>query len=80
MHWKRLRPASAASQIPYLTVLEDDSVLAGGDQSKRDVYELKFAAVPAGVTAVRLEVLPDERLPNAGQGEFRTKGRSAISF
>lgn len=58
----------AHSNLPLLTVQPDDSVFVSGDITKNDTYDLRFAA-PAGViTAVRLEVLPDERLPHHGPG------------
>ncbi|MCG8649248.1 MAG: DUF1549 domain-containing protein, partial [Pirellulales bacterium] len=36
--WQTLRPLKMSSTMPKLTVLEDDSVLASGDVTKRDVY------------------------------------------
>jgi hypothetical protein len=66
--WIPLAPAEAKSNLPLLTVLPDRSVLASGDISKSDTYLLTFRAVPPGVTALRLEALPDERLPKAGPG------------
>ena len=73
-HWQPLRPASAVANTPYLTVLDDRSVLAGGDQSKRDVYDLKFDVAPPGITALRLEVLPDDSLPRRGPGRVSYEG------
>lgn len=66
--WTPLRPASAKSNLPLLTVEGDASVFASGDISKADTYELHFRDVPAGVTAVQLEALPDPRLPAHGPG------------
>jgi hypothetical protein len=66
--WRPLQPAEAKSNSPLLTIGKDASVLASGDITKSDTYELKFANVPAGITAVRLEALPDERLPGHGPG------------
>src|SRR5262249_13707340 len=72
--WKVLRPAKATAAVPFLTVLDDNSVLASGDMSKRDIYDLTFANVPRGVTALRLEVLPDESLPKRGPGRVFYEG------
>ena len=47
---------------------KDDTVFVSGDMSKSDTYELKFTNVPAGITAVRVEALADERLPKHGPG------------
>jgi hypothetical protein len=66
--WTQLRPRSAKSNLPLLTVQDDDSVFASGDITKADTYELEFAAPPRGLTALRLEALPDERLPGRGPG------------
>ena len=66
--WISLRPASAKSNLPLLTVQSDNSVFASGDISKSDTYELHFRDVPAGVTAIQLEALPDPRLPAHGPG------------
>ncbi|MEO6784824.1 MAG: DUF1549 and DUF1553 domain-containing protein, partial [Chthoniobacteraceae bacterium] len=66
--WTPLRPVSAKSNLPLLTVQPDDSVFASGDITKSDTYELHFRDVPAGVTAIRLEALPDDRLPAHGPG------------
>jgi hypothetical protein len=72
--WKVLRPVEAKANLPLLTVLEDGSVLASGDQSKRDVFRLKFRTDLRGVTAIRLEVLPDECLPKRGPGRVYYEG------
>lgn len=66
--WTPLQPVAAKSNLPLLTVQRDGSVLASGDISKSDTYELTFRNAPRGVTAVRLEALPDERLPKHGPG------------
>ncbi len=66
--WDALRPTSSKSNLPLLTVQSDNSVFASGDISKADTYELHFADLPAGVTALRLEALPDPRLPAHGPG------------
>ncbi len=74
VHWTVLHPASASAAVPILTVLPDDSVLASGDQTKSDTYELAFQKLPERITAMRLEVLPDESLPNGGPGRVYYEG------
>ncbi|MEY2598476.1 MAG: hypothetical protein RLZZ142_735 [Verrucomicrobiota bacterium] len=72
--WTVLRPQEARANLPVLTVQPDGSVLASGDQTKADVYWLKYP-LPAGkITAVRLDVLPDERLPAGGPGRAYYEG------
>ncbi len=66
--WISLRPAEARSNLPLLTVQPDNSVFASGDISKSDTYDLALTNTPARITAVRLEVLPDDRLPAHGPG------------
>jgi len=78
--WSNLRPAEANSNLPLLTVQPDDSVFASGDISKMDTYELTFRNVPAGVTALRLEALPDDRLPAHGPGMTYYEGRKGDFF
>ena len=60
--------------MPLLTVLDDGSVLASGDMTKRDVYDLAFRGDFQGVTALRLEVLPDDSLPKHGPGRVYYEG------
>lgn len=74
VNWTVLRPVEAKANMPILTVLEDDSILATSDQTKRDVYDLKFRNDLKGITAIRLEALPDDRLPNRGPGRVYYEG------
>jgi mono/diheme cytochrome c family protein len=74
VRWTVLRPVEAKANLPLLTVLGDSSVLASGDQSKSDTYTLKFRTDLRGITAIRLEVLPDERLPRHGPGRVYYEG------
>jgi len=66
--WSAPRPASLSSNGPKLVWQDDGSVFASGDFTKEDHYELAWDTVPAGVTALRLEALPDSRLPEYGPG------------
>jgi mono/diheme cytochrome c family protein len=73
-HWSVLRPAEMRSSSPTLTLLDDNSVLAGGDLTKSDTYDVVFGPHPRGVTAVLLEALPDESLPQHGPGMIYYEG------
>lgn len=66
--WRVLRPAKMTTNLPKLYLLDDGSILAGGDQTKSDRYELDCPVDLASITAVRLEVLPHESLPGNGPG------------
>ncbi len=72
--WTVLKPHSAKSNSPLLTVLDDATVYSSGDITKRDVYELLFKTDLKGITAVRLEALPDDRLPRRGPGRIYYEG------
>jgi hypothetical protein len=74
VRWTALRPTSAMANLPHLTILEDNSVLVSGDQSKSDTYDLTFRTDLHGITALRLEVLPDEQLPGGGPGRVYYEG------
>src|SRR5262249_29178251 len=60
--------------MPLLSVLEDGSVLASGDQTKRDVYDLTVRTDLHGITAIRLEALPHDSLPRHGPGRVYYEG------
>ncbi|MFB3921088.1 MAG: PSD1 and planctomycete cytochrome C domain-containing protein [Terriglobia bacterium] len=67
--WSVLRPSHVTSKGgATLTVLDDQSVLAGGKNPQEDVYEIEGPTGAKGITGVRLEVLRDESLPRGGPG------------
>ncbi len=68
VRWTALSPVTAKANLPLLTVQPDASIFASGDITKSDTYELAFAKLPRAITAIRLEALPDERLPAHGPG------------
>ncbi|NBV24479.1 MAG: DUF1553 domain-containing protein [Proteobacteria bacterium] len=78
--WTIARPDEAKSNLPLLTVQPDNSVFASGDISKNDTYTLRFRNVPAGTTALRLEALPDDRLPAHGPGMAYYEGPKGDFF
>lgn len=77
--WQILKPAAMKANLAYLALQPDDSVFASGDQSKSDTYELTVK-VPAGTTALRLEALPDDRLPAHGPGATFYEGTKGDFF
>ncbi|MEQ9379271.1 MAG: PSD1 and planctomycete cytochrome C domain-containing protein [Pirellulales bacterium] len=80
--WTVLRPDSFESNLPKLEVLGDGSVFSTGDITKRDVFRLSFRleSDQGPVTAIRLEALPDSRLPNGGPGRAYYEGRKGDFF
>ncbi|MDB5298961.1 MAG: hypothetical protein JWO87_624, partial [Phycisphaerales bacterium] len=78
--WTVLKPADMHSSSPYLTLLDDNSVLAGGDVAKSVTYDLTFRPELPGITAVRLEALPHDSLPNRGPGMVSYEGQPGDFF
>ena len=73
-HWTTLSPASLKANLPHLQLEQDDIILASGDSTKHDIYELEFDVKHDSVRAIRLEALPDARLPNYGPGMTNYEG------
>jgi len=78
--WTVLRPIETKSNLPLLTVEKDGAVFVSGDMTKSDLYELKFRTDLRGITAFRLEVLPDDRLPAHGPGRIYYEGSHGDFF
>jgi mono/diheme cytochrome c family protein len=80
--WTTLRPFEMTTNLPRLAVLEDGSIFSTGDITKRDVFTLRFRLdeLSAPITALRLEVLPDDRLPARGPGRCYYEGRQGDFF
>ena len=67
--WTVLKPASITSaEGVTLTAKDDGSILASGKNPATDTYTLVVKNPPQGITAFRLEVLPDDSLPAKGPG------------
>jgi mono/diheme cytochrome c family protein len=80
--WTTLRPVYIETNLPRLEVLQDGSIFSTGDITKRDRFTLRFdlSAVEDEVKALRLEVLPDDRLPARGPGRAYYEGRLGDFF
>ena len=67
--WQVLAPQSFESTGgATLTALEDDSLLASGEDPPFDTYHVSVLAQPGTITALRLEALPHESLPQGNTG------------
>src|SRR5262249_13710218 len=76
--WTTLDPASLkTTQGTTLTKQADGSILAGGKSPETDTYTIVANTNLAGITAFRLEVLPDKSLPGGGPG--RAGGNFVLS-
>lgn len=67
-NWQVVTPLKATSNLPLLTIQADSTVFVSGDITKADTYQVDLGKPLEAVTAIRLEVLPDPRLPAHGPG------------
>ena len=77
--WNILQPTAWKTNLPKLETMEDGSLFASGDFTKRDVYDLNFTSKEP-VTALRIETMTDERLPDLGPGRAYYEGRKGLFF
>lgn len=67
--WVPVRPVSAESdQGVTLTVEEDHSLMASGPRPERAIYQIQLPKSADPVTGIRIETIPDARLPSKGAG------------
>jgi hypothetical protein len=67
--WKVLVPAAMSSSGgSTLKLRPDQAILAGGTNPENDLYRLEVTNRLSGALAIRLEVLPDDSLPDHGPG------------
>ena len=67
--WIPLEPVRMeATEGTTLTRLPDGSILASGASPATDTYTIQVDTWPRDFTAIRIEVLPDESLPQQGPG------------
>ncbi len=67
--WTALEPITMTSSGgSQFTRIEDRSLLVGGANSAKDVYDVTYRRPPGEVTALRLEALTHDSLPHRGPG------------
>jgi WD40 repeat protein/tetratricopeptide (TPR) repeat protein len=70
--WTRLKPTEMKSTGgETLTIENDGSIFVSGPNPDRAVYTLKFRNDLPALTAIRLETIPDARLPQGGAGLYQ---------
>ena len=75
VEWTTITPKEMSTNMVHLTHEGDGVIFANGDTTKFDTYRLDFAPQSQPVTAIRIEVLPDKRLPGGGPGMTYYEGR-----
>ena len=80
LEWRTIRPRDGSATRSWMELDEAGSIFVQGDTTKHDTYELEFTKLPAGITALRLEALPDERLPKNGPGRAYYEGPKGDFF
>ncbi len=80
LNWQTIVPQKMSANIPYLTAETNGVIFAGGDTSKHDIYTLDFSGQATEITSLRLEALPDDRLPDRGPGMTYYEGRKGDFF
>lgn len=79
--WTVLKPTEMRSEGgATLTKLDDNSILASGKNSNGDVYTIVTEVNATRVSAIRLEALTDESLPNRGPGRTEPWGSFAMVY
>ncbi|MGL4511804.1 MAG: PSD1 and planctomycete cytochrome C domain-containing protein [Lacipirellulaceae bacterium] len=68
VEWAVARPERVSSNLATVEVLDDASVLVGGDVTKDDTYQVAIDLGGCEITAIRLEALPHDSLPAGGPG------------
>jgi len=80
VEWTVLEPvATKSASGATLTRQADGSILAGGINPPTDVYTVEVDNTLKGVTALRLEALPDPSLPHGGPGRAPNNGNFCLS-
>ncbi len=79
--WEIIRPGKMDGGIPKLNQLPDGSIYVTGDQTKLDVYNLTLPSKRnKPITAIRIEAMPDDRLPGSGPGRVFYEGSAGDFF
>ncbi|HWW00076.1 MAG TPA: S8 family serine peptidase [Candidatus Acidoferrum sp.] len=79
-NWTVLQPISFSSlNGATLTLLPDNSILAGGFAPRTDTYTVVARTSLNNITGVRLEMIPDTSLPFSGPGREPANGNYVLS-
>jgi hypothetical protein len=70
--WTTLEPSEMKSAGGATLALQDGSIVASGENPAKDTYTIAATANSNGITAVRLETIPDASFPVGGAGRSAT--------
>ena len=79
-NWSPLIPKRMHTNLPLLTHEGDGIIFGTGDSTKHDIYDLEFDVDGEGITGIRIEALPDARLPAYGPGMTYYEGTHGNFF
>ena len=68
LNWLPLKPNRATSQSEAAMTLSEDGSVAVAPGAKNDTYTVHLSGAEGPMRALRLEALPDEKLPSKGPG------------
>jgi WD40 repeat protein len=78
--WTVLKPTAMTSEGGATLTLQDDgSVLASGENLDSDTYTLTAPIAGGAIAGLRLETIPDARLPGRGAGRADSTGEFLLS-
>jgi len=69
LKWQTLLPTTLKSKAGATLASSEDGIVTAKSAKKQDVYTLEFPASAKETTALRLETLPDDSLPNGKPGQ-----------
>jgi hypothetical protein len=69
IEWNPLSPTSATADLGVsLEVTAENGIFASGDAPNQAEYRIELPAGAAAITGIRIDTLPDSRLPQGGAG------------
>jgi mono/diheme cytochrome c family protein len=77
LSWQPVEPKSLSAESNAKLAVLDDQTIVAESTAKTDVYKLELPVANNRLTAIRLEALPLESLPNQGPG--RADGNFVVS-
>ena len=78
--WTLIEPTSVSSTSgATFTPQPDGSLFVSGDKELLEIYTIATEVNVEGISAIRLDVIADERLPNSGPGRHHRRGQFQLA-